>query len=392
MNHPPAVATTFLEIAEGLRAYVVADSVLNGRAMGGIRIAPNVTPEEVAALANKMSRKLALAELPIGGAKAGIVCELPLGPKRDALLRAFGRLAGLLLRGGVYLGSDMGCSYRDRDLIFTSAGYDITQTALTPSGAPALPCSWSELWAHCANITGHGVAHAVLAVAEARALPLSRKTVAIQGFGVVGRGAAQVLTAHGYTISAVADALGTIVRRDGLPIDELCAITTIQGLVDRRRLPSGCEVIDTPDAWLATDAGVLVLAAGADAIGSHNVERVSADLVAEGANLPTTRAAQQRLEQRGITVIPDILASVGGAMVTALFLCQQTPTGLPTSVLVKWLFDAVAARVRHNTQVAYARSLTAHDSLHSVCQELAEERAIARLHAAPSAPPAPPSS
>jgi glutamate dehydrogenase (NAD(P)+) len=345
--------------------------------MGGIRITPQVTVEEVAALAHKMTLKLALAELPIGGAKAGVVCDLPPGAARDRVLRAFGRLAGPLLRGGVYLGSDMGCSYRDRDLMHESGGYTIG-SALLHAGRPPLPCTWPALWQRCANATGHGVAHATLATAEARGLPASRRTVAIQGFGVVGRGVAQILYSHGYSILAVADLHGTVHCPTGLPIPELCALSNEQGLIDRGRLPRGCQMLSAADAWLHTAAGVLVLAAGADALDRHNADQVTADLIVDGANLPTTLQAQAVLAARGITVVPDILANIGGAMVTALVLCGLVPPGLDTDALVQWLLDQIAGRVRSNTATIWERSEKSARTLHEVCQELASERAAQR--------------
>lgn len=364
----------------GLQAFVVQDSLIGGRAMGGIRITSAVSLAEVAALARRMTLKLALAELPIGGAKAGIVLTTPPGEHRDAQLRSFGNLAGPLIRGGVYLGADMGCSYRDRDLIFDAAGYKVATTKEDAvAGSTVLPCSWAELWRRCAAVTGYGVAQSILTAADVRGLPAARRTVCIQGFGVVGRGAAQLLTQRGFLITGVADLLGTIVCPAGLPIDALVAITDPQGLINRSQLPPGCTAINTPDAWLDVDAGVLLLAAGSDAIFAQNVSRVRADIIAEGANLPTTLEAQDLLAQRGVDVLPDILANIGGAMVTALVLCQQVPVGETTEGLVDWLYREVTTRVERNVLTTYSLRQHAPGSLHRICSELAQQRARSLL-------------
>lgn len=388
----PLATTVLTDPATGLKAYIVIDTLVKGRAMGGIRITPHVTPEEVAMLARKMTLKLALAELPIGGAKGGIVSDLRPGPERDDRLRAFAQAAAPLLRGGIYLGADMGCSYRDRDLMLDSIGYSIEKRSGNGLTGAGLPCSWSELWQRCANVTGHGAAHATQIVAESCGLRAERRTVSIQGFGVVGRGAAQTLVSQGFKIVAVADLEGTIVNPAGLPIDELCSLTDTQGTIDRQRLPAGCEAIPGPEAWLDVDAGVLLLAAVGDAVSIHNVHRVRADIVVEAANLPTTAEAQLRLMERRVAVVPDILASVGAAMVTALILCGQVPQQLGTAALVEWLFDRVASRVQANTRTAYARSAGERRSLHEVCWEMAHERAAASAKRTPTepAPPEPP--
>lgn len=376
---PTLAMTVLTDPATGLKAYVAVDTLVKGRAMGGIRITPHVTPDEVAMLARKMTLKLALADLPIGGAKGGIVSDLRPGAERDRRLRAFARAAAPLIRGGVYLGADMGCSYRDRDLMLGSIGYSLEKQNGNGNGnaAPSLPCSWSELWQRCADVTGYGAAHAAWIVAEDRELRPERKTVSIQGFGVVGRGAAQTLSAQGFKVVAVADQEGTIVNPAGLPIDELCGLTDAQGTIDRRLLPTGCVAVSAPEAWLDVEAGVLLLAAVGDAVTSRNVHRVKSDLVVEAANLPTTVDAQQQLAQRGVAVVPDILASVGAAMVTALVLCGQAPQQLKTNELVQWFFDRVAERVQANARLACVRSASERRSLHEVCWEMALERAAA---------------
>jgi glutamate dehydrogenase (NAD(P)+) len=131
-----------------LRAFVVVDSLVGSRAMGGTRMAGDITVEEVAELARKMTLKLALAEIPIGGAKAGILHEGADERERDPVLAAFGRCAMPLLHGGVYLGTDQGISHRDRDFFFSAAGFDVR----TEACAGALPCTWEDLWRRCDQV------------------------------------------------------------------------------------------------------------------------------------------------------------------------------------------------------------------------------------------------
>src|SRR5512146_718446 len=110
-----------------LEAYVVVDSLVNGRAMGGTRMTSTVDVDEVADLAHNMTLKLALADLAIGGAKAGIRCGLPAGPQRDRYLERFGHAIAPLLHGGIYLGVDQGVSFRDRDTFLGAAHFEVSE-------------------------------------------------------------------------------------------------------------------------------------------------------------------------------------------------------------------------------------------------------------------------
>lgn len=325
-----------------LHAFVIVDSLNQGRAMGGTRMTPGVTPDEVAELARKMTLKLSIADLGIGGAKAGITCGLPLGPERDAHIAEFGRAVAPLLQGGLYLGGDQGISHRDRDLFFEAAGFDATKS--TPAGE--LPCSWAELWKRCSDVTGYGVCEGIEEGAQLLKLRQSCRTVAIQGFGCVGNAVATGLTARGFTVVAVADRFGTVSHPDGLPLAELLEATDASGTIDRSRLPEGLTLDSGPDAWLDVDADILVLAAGGDAVTEANAHRVRARLVAEGGNCTVTPDAQRQLAARGVTVLPDIVVNVGGAAVTGLLLTGAVPAGFDVDTLVEWLYLEVGLRIR----------------------------------------------
>lgn len=327
-----------------LHAFVIVDSLFQGRAMGGTRMTAAVTPDEVAELAHKMTLKLALAGLGIGGAKAGITCGLPLGPERDRHLAEFGRAVAPLLHGGLYLGGDQGISHRDRDVFFESASFDATTA--TPAGQ--LPCSWAELWRRCSDVTGFGVCEGIEEAADVMALRQDCRTVAIQGFGCVGNAVATGLTDRGFRIVAVADRQGTVSCPDGLPLTELLAATDASGTIDRSKLPDGLTLDPMPEAWLDVNADILVLAAGGDAITEANAHRVKARLVAEGGNCTCTPAAQRLMNERGIKVLPDIVVNVGGAAVTGLLLTGQAPTDADTDALVAWLYSEVGHRIRRS--------------------------------------------
>lgn len=352
-----------------LRAYVVIDSLRGGRAMGGTRMTESVDLDEVAGLAHAMTLKLALAGLPIGGAKAGITCGLPAGPERDRRIEEFGQAVQPLLRGGIYLGADQGITHRDRDLFFTAADFDVCESAV-----PDLPCGWAELWRHCDTITGFGVCQAIYAAVEAIDLPDDCRTVAIQGFGLVGRAVARDLSAQGYQVLAVADRHGTVVAKDGLDVAALLAATDSAGSIDRSRLPAGAQCRSEPDAWLDTEADILVLAAGGDAVRIDNVDRVRARIVVEGGNLACTEAAAEKLAGRGVPVLPGIVANCGGAAVTGLLLLGSAPRTDSAEELAAWLFDEVGRRIRNNIATLVERGRTDPRPFDQIARDLALER------------------
>lgn len=334
---------TATDTASGLHAYVVVDSLIEGRAMGGTRTTGTVTMDEVAALAARMTLKLAWAGIPIGGAKAGIVCDLPVGPDRDRRFAEFGTAVAPLLHGGVYLGSDQGTSHRDRDVFFAAAGYDVAHDR----AMAGLPCSWPELWEKCEDVTGFGVCEGIVAATKGGATPADGRVV-IQGFGAVGRPVAVRLAAEGYTIVAIADRLGTLADPAGLPLADLLVATDSLGTVDRRQLPDRLYRDRRPEAWLEVDADVLVLAAAGDAIHDGNVDQVRARCVVEAGNLAVTPSAQQALSRRGVPVLPDYIVNVGGAAVTGLLLTGMAPPGRNVRDLVGWLYDQIGERIREN--------------------------------------------
>lgn len=311
--------------------------------MGGTRTTGTVTLDEVAALAARMTIKLSWASLPIGGAKAGIVCDLPAGEERDRRFAQFGLAISPLLRGGVYLGSDQGTSHRDRDLFLAAAGYDVAEEPILAG----LPCKWSQLWERCEDVTGFGVCEGVLSAVEA-VVGAGEGRVVVQGFGAVGRAVASRLAAKGYSIVGIADRVGTVTHPAGLPLLTLLAATDPLGTIDRSALPQAIACDRRPDAWLDVDADLLVLAAGGDAIHDGNVDRVRALLVAEGGNLAVTPSAQRTLARRGVPVLPDYIINVGGAAVTGLLLTGQAPLCTVVDDLVEWLYDEIGHRIRRN--------------------------------------------
>lgn len=324
-----------------LKGWVVVDTLYDGLAMGGVRMTPGVTEEEVTGLARDMTQKFTLAGLPIGGAKGGIVSD---GTDREETFRTFGRTVKPLLHGGIHLGIDMGVTPADRAVFFAEAGYDPRYRL----GAPDMPIDWRTYYEPLIDCTGHGVGVAAVTALEASNRQGPARVV-VQGFGAVGRAVARFLEDRGHVIVGVADVDGTI-SAERLPVADLVAVTDEFGRIDRTRLPQHVTITAEPDAWLDIDADLLVLAAQKHALNAGNAHRLRAALVVEGANIASTAEAREKIRASGAFLVPGVIANIGGAGSAALAVTRVVPFELAAEARKAWVFDWVGDRVRRNTR------------------------------------------
>ncbi|MES9525032.1 Glu/Leu/Phe/Val dehydrogenase dimerization domain-containing protein [Streptomyces capoamus] len=347
----PALVVHLNGSGGALKGWVVIDTLVDGLAMGGVRMTPGVTEEEVAGLARDMTHKFTLAGLRIGGAKGGIVSD---GSNREETFRTFGRTVKPLLHGGIHLGIDMGVTPADRAVFFDEAGYDPRYRL----GAPDMPVDWRTYYEPLIDVTGHGVGVAAVTALEASGRTGSARVV-VQGFGAVGRAVARFLEDRGHVVVGVADARGTI-SADRLPVAELVSVTDEFGLIDRSRLPQHVTLSSGPDAWLDIDADLLVLAAQKHALNAENAHRLRAGLVVEGANLASDAEAREKARAAGATLVPGVIANIGGAGAAALAVTRIVPFDLAAEARKAWVFDWIGDRVRDNTrallEIAAARA------------------------------------
>lgn len=325
-----------------LKGWVVVDTLVDSLAMGGTRMTADVTEEEVRGLARGMTHKLTLVGLPIGGAKAGIVFD---GADREQTLRTFGRTVAPLLHGGLHLGCDLGVTPADRAVFFGEADYDPRRK----NRAVDMPYDWRAYYEPLVDCTGHGVGVATVAALQELHPGGGSRRVVIQGFGTVGRSVARFLEQRGHRVVGVADIEGTV-SAERLPVAELLALTDGFGRIDRGRLPDHVTVSAAPDAWLDVDADVLILAANHNALNSANAHRLRAGLVVEGGNITVSPEARRKLASSGATLVPDVVANVGGAAAAGLALARIVPFELPAEQRKNWVFDWVGDRVRQNTR------------------------------------------
>jgi glutamate dehydrogenase (NAD(P)+) len=290
----------------------VIHNVTRGPAKGGIRYHPNVTHEEVKALAMGMTWKCALMSLPFGGAKGGVICdpkELSAGELERLTRRYTTEIINEIGPEKDIPAPDVGTSAQVMAWIFDTYSMNVGHSVLgVVTGKPlALGGSVGRDGA-----TARGVLYCIRTALqkEGRRFPDTR--VAIQGFGTVGRNLARLLAEEGARIVALSDSGGAVVNSYGIDVAAAIVHKAEHGVL--RGLPGTEEA--TNDDLLESDCDVLVLAALEQAVNADNAGRIRAHMVCEAANGPTTPGGDEILEDRGILVLPDALAGAGGVVVS----------------------------------------------------------------------------
>jgi len=279
-----------------------------GPTKGGIRYHPDLTLEEVKALAMLMTWKCALMGLPYGGAKGGIPCD-PRAMSRaevERMTRRYTTEIFLIIGPDVDIPApDMGTD--EQVMAWMMDTYSMQKGVTVPGVVTGKPLLLGGSLGR-REATGRGVYYVAVEAARLLGLTLEGARVAVQGFGNVGRTVAQQLRQEGCRIVAVTGSRGGRYRGDGLDLDRLLATVTEGGRLEE--CPVGDRITNAELFGLPCD--ILVPAAVGGQITAANADRIRARILAEGANAPTTPEADAILGERGVLVIPDILANAGG--------------------------------------------------------------------------------
>ena len=298
-----------VKVFEGYR---VQHNSTRGPCKGGIRYHPNVTIDEVKALASWMTWKCATVNIPFGGAKGGITCD-PRRMSKDELERLTRRYAYEI---SPFIGPDTDIPapdvYTDGQVMaWIMDTYSMTRGHITPGVVTGKPLFLGGSQGRN-EATARGCFFVIRSAAQVANIDLKKATVAIQGFGNAGSIAAELLHAYGSKVIAVSDSRGGILSRKGLDIQKLIQHKEATGSVAGF---AGSQPISS-DGLLELDCDILIPAALENQITSRNADDIRAKIVAEAANGPTTPAADRLLHEKGIMVLPDILANAGGVTVS----------------------------------------------------------------------------
>jgi glutamate dehydrogenase (NAD(P)+) len=297
---------------EVFTGYRVQYNITLGPAKGGIRFHPDVTLDEVSALAAWMTWKCAVAQLPFGGGKGGIVCDPTKMSKRE--LEALTRRYTAEIIDAVGPDKDVPApdvNTNEQIMAWFMDTYSMhvghTATAVVTGKPIEMGGSLGRREA-----TGRGVMIITREAAKHLGLTLKGARIAVQGFGNVGSVAADLLQEMGATIVAVTDWKSGVYNAKGLDIKKLIAHSaehrTVEGF-------AGADSISNPELF-KLDVDVLIPAALEEQLTVENMRDIRAKLIVEGANGPTTPEAHKYLHDKGIFVVPDILANAGGVTVS----------------------------------------------------------------------------
>jgi glutamate dehydrogenase (NAD(P)+) len=356
---------------ENVFGYRVQHVLTMGPTKGGIRYAPDVNLGEVSALAMWMTWKCALMHLPYGGAKGGVRVD-PLTLTRSELQRLTRRYTSEIFP---VLGPekdipapDMGTNEQVMAWLLDTYSHQVGHTVPTVvTGKPvALGGSLGRREA-----TGRGVVYTTIEAARHIGMDLKGARVVVQGFGNVGRNAAELFAAEGARVVAVSDVSGGIYNENGLDLDDVVKHVEAHRFLEGY---SGADAISN-EKLLELECAVLAPCALQNQITAENAERINCSIVAEGANGPTTLEADEILTDAGVFIIPDILANAGGVTVSYFEWVQGTQNYM-------WTLDQINERLRQVITGAFERVVARADAQGLDMRTAALIEGIARVTAA----------
>ncbi len=284
----------------GMKGFSVIDNTALGQAKGGIRLEPDVTLEEVARLARAMTWKSALADIPFGGGKSGIIAD-PKAGNKQGIIAAFSRALKQEIPEQYIAAPDMNMG-EDEMRTFADANGSMESCTGKPLDMQGLP--------HELGFTGFGVFHSILVALAHLNMDMGGATIAIEGFGNVGQFTAKFLHGKGAKVVAVSDSKGAIYSSSGLDVPKLIEVKNETGAVGNYE---DAEKITQSDLF-ELEVDVLVPGARPDVITCKNIGEIKAKIVAEAANIPMTGEMEKVLHHEGILVIPDFVCNAGGVI------------------------------------------------------------------------------
>jgi glutamate dehydrogenase/leucine dehydrogenase len=345
----PSKIIHIYEPAMGLRAALAVDNVACGPAIGGIRMALDVSTEEAFRLARAMTLKNAAAGLPHGGGKSVIMADPKMpAAEKEKVIRAF----ACAIRDitdyipGPDMGTDERCMAWIKDEIGRAVGL--------PPEIGGIPLD--EIGA-----TGFGLSVCTEVASKFCDLDLHGARIVVQGFGSVGKHAARFLVARGAVLVGAADSAGTLFNPQGIDVARLLEVKN-----------AGKSVLDYPagdkldrDAVIDLDCEVWIPAARPDVLRADNVARLSTKLVVSGANIPATLEAEQMLQERHVLVVPDFIANAGGVICAAVEYHGGTQA---------MAFQMIEEKIRTNTTLVLEETAKTHVLPRQAAVALAERR------------------
>ncbi|MEM2514278.1 MAG: Glu/Leu/Phe/Val dehydrogenase [Candidatus Bathyarchaeia archaeon] len=344
-----------------MKGILVIDNTALGPGKGGIRMTPTVDVEEVFRLARTMTWKCALAELPFGGAKSGIIAD-PKEISREEkinLIRAFALAIKPLSPSQYIAGPDINTGEEEM-AIYAMANGNLNSCTGKPANMCVRPGEKCGI-PHEYGSTAYGVFHAIIVASEHIGLDLKKARVAIDGFGNVGSFLMKYLSDYGAKIVAVSDSKGCIYNPNGLEYEKMKQVKAETKSVinyEPGKILKNEELFELP-------VEILVPASIPDVINERNVDKIQAKIVVEAANIPAKPEIEKILYERGIMIVPDFVANAGGVISSYAEYIGENP---------RRMFEIVEERIVKNTRLVLREAAKAKIPPRNVALKIAKTR------------------
>lgn len=345
----------------GMEGFLVIDNTALGPGKGGIRMTPNVTEEEVWRLARTMTWKNALAGVPFGGAKAGIIWHGGPDKLKKQYIQSFARAIKLFTPKKYIAGPDVNTGEKEMQWFVEATGNWRSATGKSANlcmklfGKPGEKCGIP----HEFGSTGFGVARATVVAAKIADISLKTARVAIHGFGNVGSFTYKYLTEMEATIVALADKSGAFYAPQGFNSQE------IEGITEERKPLTNClsrESISADEFW-GLPVDILIPASVTDVINESNKSKIRARIIVEAGNIPMSEQIEEELFQKGILIVPDFVANAGGVISSYAEYRGYNP---------KRMFEMVEKKIVNATKLVLEKSLEQKENPREIALEIAK--------------------
>lgn len=344
----------------GMEGFLVIDNTTLGLGKGGIRMTPNVTKEEVFRLARVMTWKNALAGIPFGGAKAGIIWTGGSDELKQEFIKSFARAIKPFVPKKYIPGPDVNTTEKEMRSFAEELGIWKSSTGKPADYCLKNPKTGKKMCGlpHELGSTGFGVAHSAIIATEVAKFDIKNMKVAIEGFGNVGEFAFKHLQEMGAKIVAVSGSRGGVYDENGLDLNILMSLKSQKKPVTE--YPNGKKINQGEILELPVD--VLITASVTDVINENNKDKIKAKIIVEGSNIPMKESIEDELFNKGIIIVPDFVANAGGVISSYAEYRGYSPDKM---------FKLVQNKIRACTKTVMEKSLSENKNPRKIAMEIA---------------------
>jgi len=351
----------------GMEGFLVIDNTALGPGKGGIRMTADVSEEEVWRLARTMTWKNALAGIPFGGAKAGIVWRGGSDELKKQYIQSFAWAIKLFTPKKYIAGPDVNTGEKEMQWFVEATGNWRSATGKPANlcmklfGKPGEKCGIP----HEFGSTGFGVAHATVIAAQIAGIALGGARVAIHGFGNVGSFAYKYLTEMGALIVALADKSGAFYAEHGFDKQEIEKVAKAKLSLNDCK---SCSPI-SPDEFWALPVDILIPASVTDVINESNKDKIKSKIIIEAGNIPMSESIEEELHLKGILIVPDFVANAGGVISSYAEYRGYNP---------KKMFEIVKRKIVQSTKTVLEESIKNNQNPRITALKIAKTRVETR--------------